>query len=325
MPKSVRLSKLLQAHDRGRSKVGLRQNFGDAYLCERFFVFRAIREASLNIGVTYTTDDPFHYHAHNLAALQALLKSKKIPYLDNVSPLKSIEKRRPRLFDFDEIAPSVSNFILHESAHVVADSILRFNDLQQLGLRSEQARALKMVMAEAFANTVEIVGNVSISSEVDRIFYRQNSYLVLRKKRREQLRILVEQFGFTLIHYLIFISYLYSNSLYARLPRTDFKRIVKGFVTDRTVCARILRSKLIAEFVGEAFDLAIEFRVKTTSFYFAFVGLKSNLFDLLDFDLPAIICETPAVGDFFNRTNELLVKEQTTKVARRGNSKSVLG
>ena len=102
----MKVSKLLEQHFSEGSELGLSRNFGDAYLCNNNKIFRNIRREALQLGYSFSVERNDNYLALPLSQLATILSTKKIPYVDNVSVLESIEAQIPNLANWADIRDS---------------------------------------------------------------------------------------------------------------------------------------------------------------------------------------------------------------------------
>lgn len=157
MNSQLTVHEILELHNSVNNTAVLSKSIGDGFLFVNNPLYRNIRKEYLERGYTLTTEDFCHYVSMPFLSLDEILKQKKVPYFDNVTPIEFIEKTHPKLFRCEEIIKPKTNHVLHESSHCLAEEFLKSVNINVQHLSREQNITLKMIMAEAFANTVESV------------------------------------------------------------------------------------------------------------------------------------------------------------------------
>jgi hypothetical protein len=119
----ISVRSLVELHDGATAaKASLADNLFDAVLYERNGVYRRLRDACLLAGTTFSSmhNDLTHdYRSYPLLSLPTILEKNVVPYVDNVSPLRRVLRRRP------ELAVELSfmtehfqrNHVFHEGLH----------------------------------------------------------------------------------------------------------------------------------------------------------------------------------------------------------------
>ena len=302
----LKLGDLLKSHSEGHSTETLPDNLGDAYLFKFNPVFRKIRQQFLKMGYTLTQDDFCHYDVLPYASLPKILSQKKVPYKNNVQALQEIETTRPGRFTVGELVKVKSNYVLHESSLCIADSILEKITagpfLSPLKITAESARVFKFIMAESFANAVESFANIYNKTPQGKLFYDLNSYVTHHHKINVALEKAITLLGERLTFDLIYISYLYSNCL---LPEPHSKQLTSIFevlIPDSDLRKKALDSPHVRKLFSHGFELSLDFRMQTTGFFCAFMGIDTPLEKLLRIDLLEILKKTTPVSDFLSDT-----------------------
>lgn len=266
----VRLADLVRAHEGSKGRRTLARSFGDGYLYERSRVHRAVRDEVLRLGYRFTRDDFCDYRALSLAALPAILKAKRIPYLDNATPLLKVERRCPRVFDLDTLLVPAKNTLLHESAHCLADATFD-------RLRGPRGIVLRAILGEATANTAERLASYEVKGEVHRFFHNVSSFHeipgrplkppIARAVRASDPRVIAKT---------LFFSFVHANFLYKTVGREELARVRAHIGGD---------PKLLLPVFREGMGLSVIFRVRTQRFFFRYHhALTRSLFELTDFD-----------------------------------------
>lgn len=257
----MKVSKLLEQHFSEGSELGLSRNFGDVYLCNNNRIFRNIRKESLELGYSFSLERNDNYLALPLSQLATVLSTKKIPYVDNVTVLESIEAQIPNLANWADIRDSFrKNFVFHESCHAVARKYA-------VGENS----ILDMLIEESFANTCELLAIVEAEQNAHRIFFEWNSFTALHEARTN-LRNATEEIGPALFFKFIFFGYLHSNYLRDGMDENQFARVVK--VVSKTEL-NPKQLKTLKALLKICFTLDTGFKEVTTGFYMKLRGVEA--------------------------------------------------
>lgn len=296
-----KLRDFLKLHDEAYTPQGIKLSLGDSYLYKHNPVFRNIRDEFFKAGYTYTDKDFCHYAVMPYASLKAILKEKKVPYFDNVTVLKEIEAQQPGRFTCNDILKVKPNYTLHESSHCVVEHFLKDVTLNEASLSNEGKQAFKMIMAEAFANTVETLANLPNHSLEQRLFFELGSYAIHPKKVNQMLQQATETIGARLVFHLVYVSYLYSNCLYPEPNSKALNYILDLLIADEGLRKKATDSQSVRKLFNHAFELSLDFRTQTTSFYCAFSGLKTNIDQLLNIDINNIYLKTPYITNLLKR------------------------
>src|SRR5262249_41019790 len=129
---SLTLRAVLDAHARCRHSTSLGRVLGDGYLYTKNHVFRAVRDAVIERGFSFTPDDFCDYRGFRLGALPAILEHRAIPFLDTHGAFERLERQLPGSFLVARIPIATGNYLLHEGSHCVADGILPATDGYQI-------------------------------------------------------------------------------------------------------------------------------------------------------------------------------------------------
>ena len=305
MQLNIKLKELLRLHDESVQEIGLTSSLGDNYLLSKNPLFKKIRLDSKKLGYSYTTDDFCFYNVLPYASLPQILMHKKIPYFDNVTVLREIEKLHPNKFTCAELIKVKSNYALHESSHCLADFYLSALSFDSLSIPEEGKKALKLVMAESFANSVESLANVFNATAEARLFYDLNSYMSHTKKVNTALQQSIDQIGLEQTFQLMYVSYLYSNILTPEVSTKLFHQILDLVLKDKADVKIAMNSAAIRRMFNHAFELSLDFRVQTTGFFCAFSGLNTPLEKLFNFNLCNILEKHNLIQNFFKKTSPI--------------------
>lgn len=255
------------------SSNALADAIGDRFLYRHNALFANVRDAALSFGYCFSSEDtPLwrDYHYLSLLSLNQILSSKTIPYCDNGKTLQRLIQQRPALALPPRFitANVMGNHAFHEAAHCVAHSLLRQNEARlNVRMRSEEERfVLEAILAESFANTVEMLGMTLQSSASHTVFYALNSYMPSSKRRKTLLDRARMELGENLRFVLLFLSYFEANLTSAAPTHMTYQVIAEaaGCPTDQTGLAK--------EVTDVGFLLNVGFRDNTTPVYLGVLG-----------------------------------------------------
>ncbi len=296
----VKLQNLLRSHDQASLPQSLPLSLGDGYLYEHSFIFRNIRNSLLHLRYALTNKDFCHYAVFPYGSLQSILEKKLVPYFDNVTVLKEIEANQPAKFYCDEILMVKANHCLHESSHCIADEILKKADWQNTQLTSDQMRIFQLIMAEAFANTVESLANLVNDSNEAQLFYELNSHVTHDRETESMFKTSNALLGYSRLYRFVYLSYLFSNCLLAQPNARTYQQILNFVISDGHLHPKPNEFASLRKVFGHAYDLSFEFRTQTTGFYSALMGLKGNPQKLLQIDILRLLSESELITSFLD-------------------------
>lgn len=254
----------LASFDEPPEENSLRDAFGDSYLYRHNPVYRNIRDAALGCGYRFcAADTPLwrQYQAFPLMSLERILADKIIPYLDTGNAFREIMKAKPGgALTPGFIASTLrKNHVFHESAHGVAHHLLSGCDCVSVVFRA--------LLAESFANTVEILGALARHQDLlDSVFYTLNSYAQLDFDRKDSIQKGMAEVGPELGFRVVYFSYIESNLTAETPPDSVYEEIVEA-----TNCPPASRAAAI-RLAKVGLGLNQAFRSGTTPAYFEFFG-----------------------------------------------------
>lgn len=248
--------------------------FGDRYLYRHCQVFRSVRDAAVSLGCTFSSEDtPLwrDYASFSLMALPRILSDRAIPYLDTGTTFRRLADRNPglRLAPGFIVSSMHANHVFHESAHCVAHAILKgMGDEMAAVTEGPRGRAvLESILAECFANTVEVVGSVFEHMPLsDSVFYPLNSYFRPDKKVQDTFERALSELGAARRFAVLFSAYFESNLTTEKPTDAVYARIAEA-----GECAEG-EGSVSREITDTAFRLSIGFREQTTPAYFGLLG-----------------------------------------------------
>lgn len=283
----MKISKLLEQHFSVNTEIGLNRNFGDSYLCSKNKIFRNIRKETLGLGYSFSADQNNNYLALPLSQLATVLSTKKIPYVDNLSVLESIESQMPSQASWTDIRDSFrKNFLFHESCHAVARHYA-----------IDKYPVLDMLIEESFANSCELLAVVEAEQSAHKIFYEWNSYTALHEAKTN-LKNAMEEFGSVLFFRFIFFGYLHSNFLRNNFEETQLNRVLK-IALKTEISAKQL--KTLKALLKICFTLDAGFKEVTTGFYMKLRGVVTDPGQLSKQDFLAIFEKNSSYVGYLER------------------------
>lgn len=207
--------------------------------------------------------------------LESILRSKNIPYIDNVTALEKLVSQFPNLSWLD-LAPHLKkNYVFHESCHAVARSYFEQHKNSEIDDPKEapEGQILQTLLEESFANTCELMAMLEAKDSLHELFYEQNSYTWLPEVR-SSMRKISEQIGEEALMQLTIISYLYSNFLKDSISEKDLSEVITLLNLQTIVMQNM---KALRSFMRVAFTLDYEFRTVTTGLHLKLLGLSVDL------------------------------------------------
>jgi hypothetical protein len=295
------LREILSTHQQHSRAPALSKNLGDGFLLAHNPVFRNIRQALVKAGFKVTSRRFHDYDALSLTQLPKILKEKTIPYLDNVTPLKEIEKLAPGAFGFDEVPPLKANYIFHEGAHAVAHQLkpralaltlskkssLAKKNSRVTELRRQQIVILNSLLEESFSNTCECLANLDANSEIHDEFLFKNSYIMEKPKDRVLLHAAENTLGRPALFRLMLVAYLHSNFIKTNTALENFDRVLKWVFLPNPAARKKLKPAQISQ-LKKTFQIGLNldpgFTNFTNAFCFRLMGIEENIYDFLAFD-----------------------------------------
>jgi len=256
----------------------LEDAFGDRYLCCHNPVFARVRRSVIELDYRFSSDDtPMwrDYQAFGLTTLHRILSSGIIPYLDTRNAITRLLESNPKIaltpsFLLGNLKP---NYVFHESAHCVANSVLRRMkpDLDAIAPREGERLVLEAVLAESFANTVETLGSLVRTLPLsDTLFYSLNSYMAPKEKTTIRLEEVAAGTGEYLRFALLFLGSFEANLATAGPEDATRERIALAANCDAGAAQAV---RIVTD---AAFHLNAGFRENTTPMYFDLLGYRSE-------------------------------------------------
>lgn len=281
------LAELLALHDAHQPEGAVDRCLGDGYLLARNSVHRTIRAAASNLGASYTPEDYCHYNALRISSLDAILTAGRIPYCDNVTILRELERHQPGQFRLHHVVQLNRNYLLHESAHFVADRLYRPDGDVPAGTDPELAATRGMMLGvnlgESFANAVELFARFASETEIDDRILDQNTNTRVRPEIAPAFRELVAQVGTRAAFVVVLLGHLHTNMLHDALPPDRLALVLELAACEPDALA------LASRVVQACFHLGPGFRQLTQNFYLTYRGIETPLDQLVAYDFLSTI------------------------------------
>lgn len=245
-------------------------------------VFRRIRDAALRAGFRYTERDPGAYFGFPLTALDTVLKTRRIPYRDNVAALRHLEHARPGFFKLGDLAANrpTPNYLLHESAHAVAFRALFGKPRDVQSALRDPARLQRVILCEAFAMAAEYLAACAVSGQPHSWFFSINSYRH-RTPKKKAVGELMASLGDEAVAHALLLAFYANNCFAERLNAKQVDAILSLGVRRRV-------SQSTGQRVRQALNglmvMSPEFRLHTTRLFLCMFGYPRDVRRLLSVD-----------------------------------------
>lgn len=270
--------------DNAPANNALADALGDRYLYRHYPVFTHVRDAVVDLGYCFSAEDtPLwrDYQSFAMTTLPRIIAGKIIPYFETGIAFSRLVSARPgaRLPPGFIVASIKRNYVFHESTHCLAHAVLGTMGAEVRAVSpNERDRAvLEAILAESFANTVEVLGSVFQHMPVsDRLFYPLNSYYPHDEgKVLPALERAAKAGGPASRFALLFLAHFEAN-LTGEKPNEQIYDRVGGArcATGDYACVR--------EVTDAAFRLSEAFRESTNPAYFELLGMSREYKALAD-------------------------------------------
>jgi hypothetical protein len=246
-------------------------------------VFRRLRTVALADKIKFNTKIQFDHLSLPLASLPILIKNKTITYTPNVSVLRELEKSKPNLFSLGDIPPLKANYLMHESAHLIARNItknyLLINSTKAKTLIEKQNQTLVLFLEESFANTCESIANAFTHHPIHNEFLYKNSYIMESEATRKAIRHSITEFGFNSTFKLMLLGFLSANFLLSKFTNSSFQKSLSICFSKKPRNMAPLKWAFMA-----SLNLDPEFTNFTNQFYLRLIGFDDDLRTLINQD-----------------------------------------
>jgi hypothetical protein len=278
------LKALLTAHfSAPRSRGSLSGVMGDAYLLDRNPIYAAARALCKKSKIIFTEASTPLAKSCALLSLTPMYRTRSVFYRPNIAAFQEIERLAPGRFSLDELdgLGIATNSLLHESVHLLwfFDHFKgwRAFSAQKLTPRS----TLAIQMGESLAVTAETLSQLHARGAVGEALLTLNLVTFDRHPRMAGLKRLQKGAGPEFTARVLFLSLLLSNFLYESLDDDLLDTLIELSARGLKISpsakaeARSLAPHLLDR-------LAPGFRLGTAKFYFAMLGHKEDVTEVLD-------------------------------------------
>jgi hypothetical protein len=304
----IKLQRVLEVHREYSTPTSLQDNLGDGYLIQNNPMFANIRRAASELGFRFTSKRFGHYQAHSLSHLPLILKKRTIPYVDNVGALEWLEALAPGSLTWSAAVAPTRSLLVHESSHAIAHTHLTRVwpfPASSAALTGYRQRAMKAMMEESFANTIDYFIPCGTRDVCHRIFLTQCGFY--DKRFPEALVPLKREIGTTAAFKLIWLTYMHANFLFRELREDKLERCLELALDGElgTIPRRAgARLRSLAQTACQTAYLLNqpEFRLVTGRLYFKTQGIPTPLLRLLDFDFMSRLEQQATLRDWLDVT-----------------------
>lgn len=288
----MKIARLLESHCQVKDPQGLENNLGDSYLLKHNQIFKNIRNIAVESKFKYHSSPSEDFQALPLSQLENILKSKSIPYTNNVQVLEKIVENLKDKINWDDISDGYKrNYVFHESCHAVARSLDEKSGQREIdhsSLDGQRQHCFQLLLEESFANTCELLAVVDCHDQAHKLFFEINSYTFLFESRTF-LKAAIEDLGVVEAFKFFLLIYLHSNFLKNNLSDKAFDRILKIALGKNKKALGAKEIKNLKALSKIPFTLDLRFRTTTTGLHLRLSGIDKNISELFDFDLISFI------------------------------------
>jgi hypothetical protein len=272
------LAELLALHKQCHGSACLLQNLGDGFLYRKNPFYRRIRDAARARGIGFTLEDPGDYFAFPLVALDAVLKTRRVPYRANYAALCAFERARPGFFTLADLHRNrpLPNYVLHESAHAVAFHELFGRPRDVHAALSEPSKLVHIVLGEAFAMTAEYFAACAVSGPTHAWFFSINSYRH-RTPAKKAVGELVSRYGLPLLVWLVLIAFLENNFFVETLAMKTLERALELYPVGKLPSISRADRVRLCRALGALMVMDPEFREDTARLFLTMHGHRRNI------------------------------------------------
>lgn len=273
----MEVAELLWFDDEYPHELALDDCLGDRFLISQNAMYRRLRELARALGATFVSalsSDQSDYAIASLLCLPQILESGVVPYKPNVSTLRRIALRSPRLNIQPELLLTIvsQNYVLHESAHFISWKFFQEGSYLKSLYGDQRDLVLLYIACEAYANAIERVAGANHADELHRIFFAFNSYTDLALRPFVVVRELIESFGSAMALVTATWSYFFLNLHEGLMPE-----YARGYVSDLATAGRQGPERwgsLVRLSVEMGFTLSRQFIRNTTPLFFRYLGME---------------------------------------------------
>ena len=279
------IAALLRVQRNSHGSARLLENLGDGFLYQKNPFFRRIRDAALKRSIGFTLADPGDYFAFPLVALDAVLRTRQVPYRANYSALSAFERARPGFFTLADLRLNrpQPNYVLHESAHAVAFHELFGRPRDVRARLSDPAMLVRVVLGEAYAMTTEYFAACAVSGPLHDWFFSINSYRH-RTPAKKAVGQFVEQLGLPLLVWLVLVAFLANNFFVESFPRATLERALELSPLAAVPALSGSEKSRLCRALSQLMVMDPEFRADTARLFLTLHGYGRNIRRVLGAD-----------------------------------------
>lgn len=279
-------------------------NVGDAFLYRHHRLYRNLRDAFWDRGYRFTTDDFCFLFDVPLFALDGMLRERKVPVRDTVSPLRDLVRRFPEA-EFDDLSFNVElgypiNHILHHSTHCVADQVTA----EAIGVHGRTSlEVLRILICEAFGNAIDLLSNIDAHKvgEEGRALFIMNNLVDKSPEECAPYEELIGRVGWKAGVQVVALFYLFRNLLAESIDAPFLRDALERFGVRVDDVEPLLP-------LFDRTTLTFGFLVNTNTRYFRYLGFSfPDLLALYDFDLLEMAERHPGIARSFDVMADLIV------------------
>ncbi len=308
----MKIVKLLELHRQFKDPLGLEKNLGDSFLIKNNQIFKSIRYATAESKFSYQSSPNEDFQALPLSQLENILKSKSIPFTNNVQVLEKIVTNLKDRISWDDISDGYKrNYVFHESCHAVARTLKEKTDQEVMdlsSLHSQRQRCFQLLLEESFANTCELLAVTDAHDQAHKMFFEINSYTFLFESR-PFLKAATAEIGKAETFKFFLLTYLYSNFLKNNLSDKIFDRILKISLGKNNKIPGAKEIKNLKALSKIPFTLDLRFRTTTTGLHLKLSGIDKNISDIFDFDLISYIENNDGLLSYIDDLAKIVFKK----------------
>ncbi len=275
------VSDLVSSHLKFQNQTNLKMSIGDGYLYVKNPIFRKIREQVTILGGKFTDRVNLkNYLICPHLSYNEISKYRQIPFIKNASALFEIQKLQENL-PIHKIIEIKKNKILHESAHLYANSIVFKNFSRSDSIENEKEFVFLSLISESFASACETIGQIYISDSIYRWIYKQNSNdFGCECNNYHQLLITIsKKFGNRFLFNIALWSFFFWNNRHTNIASSKIIQIASFFFPSNSLTTE--DKSIIIEFSKYHFLVKNRFRNEVANLYFYTAGIKTSIADLL--------------------------------------------
>ena len=302
------ITTLLEAHHDARLPRAERIindiNIGDAYLYRHHPLHRNVRDVYWELGYRFDPNDFCYLFQMPVFSLDLILKERKIPVRDTVTPLHDLVRRFPQAVYTDISFAYPANHLVHHCAHCVGDHVTEETIASWEKLGKSSLAVLRALICESFANASDALTNMEAhrDGEVGRTFFAMNCVIDRPAEECAPFAQLVERMGMKLAIQILALFFLFRNLLAEEIDAEFLGDALQAFGIDFPA----ERAGELLPFFPSSY-LTPAFRINTTTRYFRYVGFEfDDLLSLYDFDLLEIARANPGIARTFDVMADLL-------------------